>query len=152
MPKPRGAAANTVLQPRQPNTMLHLCTSPVTGPPLLLLSPIPATHLLHHDCRGTRISDAREGHVSHETCTVLSPQVLRPITEHHSTVHFRNISAFTPVGLGLELGLVAWAASMWPRSMSTAAALLAALQHSKHLAGPGGLWSDIGPDIGVAVT
>ena len=23
MPKPRGAAANTVLQPRQPNTMLH---------------------------------------------------------------------------------------------------------------------------------
>jgi len=45
-----------------------------------------------------------------------------------------------------------WAASMWPRSMSTAAALLAALQHSKHLAGPGGLWSDIGPDIGVAVT
>jgi hypothetical protein len=41
MPKPRGAAANTVLQPRQPNTMLHLCTSPVTGPPLLLL------YLLH---------------------------------------------------------------------------------------------------------
>ena len=34
MPKPRGAAANTALQPRQPNTMLH---APVAGPPLLLL-------------------------------------------------------------------------------------------------------------------
>ena len=40
MPKPRGAAANTVLQPRATEHDAA-CTSPVAGPPLLLL------YLLH---------------------------------------------------------------------------------------------------------